>query len=155
MDPEIGDYKLIVCTINMNSLNPPPVSVIKRCWKSYNKDILNAGLASCDFNVDINDVKGFWNHIENELIRVIDIVAPLTEFTGNCATRTHPYEKLKPKINRKRRLLKQFKLCGSPSVLDKIKVINKEIVAEIKKIKKIEYTKKYCARKLKVPLECN
>ena len=136
LDPEIGDHKLIVCTINMNSINPPPTTVIKRCWKTYNKDKLNAGLATCDFDVDINDVQGFWNHIENELIGVIDVVAPLTEFTGNCTTRTHPSEKLKPKINRKRRLLKQFNLNSSPSVLAKLKEINKEIVAEIKKSKR-------------------
>ena len=69
LDPEIGDHKLIVCTINVNSLNPPPVSVIKRCWKSYIKNLLHAGLATCDLNVDMNNVQEFWNHMENELTK--------------------------------------------------------------------------------------
>ena len=107
IDPEIGDHKLIVCTINVNPINSPPKTVIKRCWKNYNKNTLCNDLAMCIFDVNINDVQGMWNHIENELIKVIDITAPLTDFTNNCTTWTHPSEKIKPKINRKRRLLKR------------------------------------------------
>ena len=58
----------------------------------------------CKFDVNINDVQGMWNHIENELIKVIGITAPLTNFTNNCTTRTHPSEKLKPKKNKKKTL---------------------------------------------------
>ena len=97
-DPEIGDHKLIVCTINVTSINSPPKSVIKQCSKNYNKNVLCSGLAMCDFNVNIGDVQDYWNHMENNLIRVIDIAAPLTDFTNNCTTQTHPSEKLKTKI---------------------------------------------------------
>ena len=83
--------------------------------------------------------------MENKIIQVIDIIAPYTEFTNNTVSSTHPSVRLKPKINRKRRLLKLFKSTKNPNLPTQIRALNVEILAEIKK------SKRACVRRSLVP----
>ena len=88
---------------------PKPSPTIKRCWKNYDSRILNDELKICKFDLGIEDVQGFWNAFENEIIRVVDKVIPYTEFINNCTSATYTNNIVKPKINKKRRLIRQLK----------------------------------------------
>ena len=132
--PEVGDHKLI--KFGIASTRHIPKTMMRRSWRSYSKDSLNEGLTACNFDLGINDVQQLWNNMENEIIKVIDNLAPYTEFTNNVVTSTHPSVKLKPKIIKKRRLLKIFKATKNPLVHSKIKALDAEILSEIKNSKR-------------------
>ena len=70
---------------------------------------------------------------------VVDTVAPNVEYQNNYISNTHPNEIIKPKINKKRRLLKQLKANNNEVTRDQLRVRNKEIVNDIKKSKKNMY----------------
>ena len=40
-------------------------------------------LSKLTFDENIEDVQNYWNEIEHKLVEVVDIVAPIVEFTGN------------------------------------------------------------------------
>ena len=55
---------------------------------------------------------------------------------NNCTTDTHPNKLLRPKIKKKRRLIKQLKLKNNPETKNRLLELNKEIVLEIKQLKR-------------------
>ena len=65
-------------------------------------------------------------------MNIVDKVAPMTEFTNNYTSSTGPQTVLKPLINKKQRLLKQYKKSKQMHVLVNIKDINKIIVDKCK-----------------------
>ena len=58
-------------------------------------------LMQCDFNYGIENVQQFWNQFENDIIGIVDELAPLTEFTCNYITRFAPNNVIKPLVNKK------------------------------------------------------
>ena len=43
-------------------------------------------LSKVTFEEDIVDVQNYWNNMEQKLVNVTDMVAPIVEFTGNQAS---------------------------------------------------------------------
>ena len=66
ISPEVGDHRLVMCTI----ISDPPVvkSVIKRNWRLYNDSILIQKLKDQNFTSQTDDVQQFWNQMEYKLI---------------------------------------------------------------------------------------
>ena len=52
----------------------------KRRWKHYSKELLQTKLATVTFKTDIVDVQNFWNFMEQKLVQLADLVAPMEEF---------------------------------------------------------------------------
>ena len=134
IDPEIGDHKIIIMELSDAAVTPS--KIIKRSWKNYSCDKLNEGLSGCVFDYSITNVQHFWNNLENQIVNVIDVVAPMSEFINDYTTATSPQTVLKPLINKKRRLLKLYKTSKQTRLLDNIKDINKEIMAKVKQFKR-------------------
>ena len=126
LTPAIGDHRLI--TLTLLESREPPTKSLKRNWKYYSKDLLLNKLSICTFDYNITNVQQFWNHLENKIICVVDSVAPLTEFTNNLITATCPQNLVKPLINKKRRLLKDYKLTKNLVKLEEIKILNNKIL---------------------------
>ena len=132
--PEIGDHKLIITEIKASE--PVPTPYIRRNWRNYNTADLNRRLMQCNFEYGIENVQQYWNQFENDIIDIVDTLAPLTEFTCNNTTKSAPNSVIKPLVNKKRRLLKLYKQSKNPARLDEIKVINKDIIIKLKNIKR-------------------
>ena len=58
-------------------------------------------LMLCNFDSKIENVQQCWNKFENNIIGVVDNLAPLTEFTNNYTTKTAPNNVIKPLIYKK------------------------------------------------------
>ena len=123
--PEIGDHKLIILETSDKLVEPKKLK--KRNWREYSVELLTTELSKCSFDYSITNVQQYWNSLENKIINVVDIVAPVVEFINNYTTNTSPQTLIKPLIYQKRRLLKKYKTNGDPNSLIKIKELNKKI----------------------------
>ena len=93
-----------------------------------------------DWNINIDNVQKFWNVFENNLIRVVDEIVPLTDFVGNVVKSNIP-KNIKNKINKRNRLLKSFKKSPTLGLKSKITDLNCEIRSHF------FYKKKFAVRK--------
>ena len=94
--PEVGDHRLLIFDVSSKITTPKPT--FKRNWKYYNKEALVTGLRDCRFNLGIADVQQLWNQMENQIINVVDNVAPYVKYINNTISATHPSVRLEPKI---------------------------------------------------------
>ena len=97
--PEIGDHKIIVVEI-IGSL-PSPTTMIKHNWRKYSPELLVTSLSVCNFEYNITDVQQYWNRLENDIVTVVDKIAPLTEFTNNHTTNSSVNSQVRPLIQKK------------------------------------------------------
>ena len=111
----------------INGSKNKPESVLRRDWRHYSGEILNIKLNQVNWDLDIDDVQGFWNEFESKVIKIVDEIVPLKEFALDLVIEK-PDKVVKNKINKRNRLLKQFKL--SPNVT--LKVIISNLNYEIK-----------------------
>ena len=132
--PEIGDHKLII--IDISTMEVKPKVTMKRTWREYSQELLLNRLSGCEFDYSITNVQQFWNNLENKIINVVDEVAPMVEFTNNYTTVTCPKTLLKPLINKKRRLLKQYRTSKNLTLLQNIKEISRSILERGKQLKR-------------------
>ena len=132
--PEIGDHKLII--IDISTMEVKPKVTMKRTWREYSQELLLNRLSVCEFDYSITNVQQFWNNLENKIINVVDEVAPMVEFTNNYTTVTCPKTLLKPLINKKRRLLKQYRTSKNLTLLQNIKEISRSILERGKQLKR-------------------
>ena len=132
--PEIGDHKLII--IDISTMEVKPKVTTKRTWREYSQELLLNRLSVCEFDYSITNVQQFWNNLENKIINVVDEVAPMVEFTNNYTTVTCPKTLLKPLINKKRRLLKQYRTSKNLTLLQNIKEISRSILERGKQLKR-------------------
>ena len=68
----------------------------------------------------------YWNVLENKIIKVIDEIVPLSNFTGHVIKESIP-KVVKNKINKRNRLLKSFKRHPNPELKKRITDLNCEI----------------------------
>ena len=62
------------------------------------------------FDEEIVDVQDFWNSMEQKLVEVADLVAPIMEFTGDQASNTIKISfHMKRKMNFRKRLVAELK----------------------------------------------
>ena len=59
--------------------------ILSRDWRKYLGDRLNKELSQVDWGVKFEDAQSCWNYIELNLIKIVDKIAPLKEFSGNMA----------------------------------------------------------------------
>ena len=101
--PCFGDHVLITITINA-ARNLPEITQ-RRDWRRYSKDNLVELLSNINWYEDINTVQEMWNDMELKIIKVVDIIAPLTEFVNNMIPPQIPPE-IKRKLNKRQKLMK-------------------------------------------------
>ena len=65
-------------------------------------------LENVNWDINVNDIQGYWNVFESLLIKIVDEVAPLVDFHGNII-KVHDPKIIKNKINKHNRVLKSFK----------------------------------------------
>ena len=53
----------------------------RRDWHNYSKELLMLELRKVHFDQEIVDVLNYWNAMEETLLQVVDLVAPVVEFT--------------------------------------------------------------------------
>ena len=95
---------IVLCSIDENA--DLPIKTWRRDWRKYSREMLNNELSKITFDLDIKDVQGMWNNIENHLIRVADLLAPLTAYTRN---KTNDSVKTPAVIKRKMNQRKKLK----------------------------------------------
>ena len=74
-----------------------------------------------------DSVQEYWNSLENVLINVTDLLAPLTLISPNNPFTEKVPKHIKAKINKRNRLLKMNKNTHCPENSGLIKALNKEI----------------------------
>ena len=132
--PLIGDHKLLIFDILCKS--EPPKIHLKRNWQHYNKLSLLEELSKLDFNIETDDVQSTWNNFENLLLPIVDLLAPLTEFSNNSAIKSlKPSPTIKRKLNLRKRLLKSLQRTPSNELRDRIGTLNTEIKHHFHNIK--------------------
>ena len=120
-----GDHNLITFEINSNTKIKP--EIYKRNWLNYTKEKLCSKLNSIDWNIEYDDVQGYWNCFESKLVEAIDVIAPI-ELQKHRVERNHTIPSvIKNKINRRDRLLKKTIANNRPDRKDLLKSLNKEI----------------------------
>ena len=124
LNPFFGDHKLVMFSANAKKLEP--ISEMRRDWRSYSKETLNARLACVDWNIEIDCVQQYWNVLENKIVKVVDEIIPLTSFTGHVIKESIP-KAIKNKTNKRNRLLKNFKRHPNPDLKKRIADLNCEI----------------------------
>ena len=122
--PHFGDHLLVEFCVK-GSKNKPKVE-LRRDWRRYSGDLLNTKLNGVDWEIDIDEVQEYWNVFESKLIRIVDEIVPLAEFSSNTIVEK-PDKVVKNKINRRNRLLKQFQTRPSVDLKSRIANLNYEI----------------------------
>jgi hypothetical protein len=56
---------------------------VRRNWACDNRTNLSTLLVILEWPKEESAVQSFWNDFDNKLLKVADIMAPLTEFTNN------------------------------------------------------------------------
>ena len=89
LKPIFGDHELVTAELCISR----PVTKIStgRDWRYYSKEALNERLEVVDWTNDAHDVQELWNDFEVKIIRVIDEIAPISEFhDGKILTAIDP-----------------------------------------------------------------
>ena len=132
--PPFGDHLMVSFTIKTEF--EPPIKTYRRNWKNYNKEALNVKLSQTDWNIENEDVQGYWNCFESKLIQIIDELAPVQLIADKQNTRENNIpSNIKNKINRRDRLLKKTIPNNTQEKRDLLKSLNKEIKAYFLNIK--------------------
>ena len=106
----------------------------RRSWKNYTPQLFNMNLTEnllkISRNFDTLNVQEQWNELEHLLITSADQSAPMTDVvTDRVAKPCYADHVIKPKINRRNRLLRLDRLgaAGAHAHADEIRNLNKEI----------------------------
>ena len=91
---------------------------------NYSKAHLITLLSEVEFDTDISTVQELSNEIENKIVSVVDIIAPITKFVNNQLEKSNSNpEWLRKKIGLRKRLLKKLKTSKNLETKTKIKNI--------------------------------
>ena len=82
--PIFGDHAAVIFTIEQESIKPDPI--LKRDWRSYSPEILCQKLSTVSWEFESDLVQDFWNELENQLISIVDSVAPMILHTNEVVT---------------------------------------------------------------------
>ena len=73
----------MLIVLSADGVKAEPCVVQKREWRRYSKESLNTELSNIDWNINVDDVQQYWNLFENELIKIVDLVATLVDYHDN------------------------------------------------------------------------
>ena len=90
-----GDHVLILFDIRSRAVVKE--TSMRRDWRHYNKDALKSHFELVNWSMDYDCVQSYWNAFEDELIKVVDKVAPLVQFV-NSYIRQRPPISIKNKM---------------------------------------------------------
>jgi hypothetical protein len=124
-NPYFGDH--VVVMFNITSEKPTPVTSFRRSWQHYTKEGLLNMLNNVDWNVEADTVQASWDLFENKLINVVDSLIPVTEFVSNLTKKSVLPLFIKRKINKRKKLLKQYKYNKCIQTKNQVKILDKEI----------------------------
>ena len=99
-----GDHKLILLTIATKP-DRENFELKRRSWRTYSKELLVKKLQRVEWETEIDSVQSLWNRFEQELVTVIDKIAPMV-LTSSLSKTTVPHL-LKKQQNRRNYLLKK------------------------------------------------
>ena len=125
VQPMFGDHLLLVCVIDSNK--PPPASCIKRSWCKYSKEALCDLLARVDWTENADNVQGMWDSFENKLIQVVDTLLPEKNLKRSCNSKKQLPSHIKTKLNKRKKLLQQYKVNKSAETKAQIKILDRVI----------------------------
>ncbi len=125
IDPLCGDHCVVTCTVNY--MKQPATFTYRRNWKFYNKSLLCQKLREVDWNCSADSVQSCWNDFENKLLKVIDDLVPITEFSDKTVIKKTLPDAIKTKLNRRKRLIKRNRVLRCPIVKCQINEMNRDI----------------------------
>ena len=124
-DTIYGDHKMVIlCT--SNELIERDFKIRRRNWKTYSVDVLIQSLNQVRWGTDIDSVQEMWNSYEQEILKIVDKIAPLEEVGSTIRRKVS--KTLKSKLNRRSHLLKKRKHhMQQEHEKDELKALNKYI----------------------------
>ena len=114
MTPPFGDHQLIWFEIEYDQ--KLPTIMLRRDWRKYTKHNLLSNLEKVKWQLDIEDVQSYWNVFEQELITVVDSVAPLATFSNNNIKNPDLPRAIISKQYYRKRLLKKLKVTPTNGI---------------------------------------
>ncbi len=122
--PCFGDHYMIHIDYGMEQ--EASKQVIRRNWKHYSKERLNALLAEVDWNITDDSVQGFWNTFENKIIKIVDMLIPMSSESISVKKQTCT-PRIKNLMNLRKRLVKKMRDDKSVELRCRVRTINSEI----------------------------
>ncbi len=105
-DTIYGDHKMVIlCT--SNELIEKDFKIQRRNWKTYSAEDLIQNLNQVKWKTNIEGIQEMWNTYKQEILTIVDKIAPLEE-VGNTVRRKVS-KILKSKLNRRSHILKKQK----------------------------------------------
>ena len=125
IDTIYGDHKMVIlCTSNEQI--EKDFKIQRRNWKAYSAEGLVQNLNQVKWKTNIEDIQEMWNTYEQEILTIVDKIAPLEE-VGNTVRR-NVSKILKSKLNRRSHILKKRKHhIQSEGEKQELKALNKFI----------------------------
>ena len=125
--PLAGDHVAVLFEID--KIQPNQSTQIRRCWKNYSKSLLLTYLSQSNWESNGNSTQDIWYEIENKLIRIVDVVAPMVEFKNNLSADSQKTTAtIKHKLNLRKRLLKKLRTTNNKDGMkSRINNISQEI----------------------------
>ena len=124
-DTIYGDHKMVILYTS-NELIERDFKIRRRNWKTYSVDVLIQSLNQVRWGTDIDSVQEMWNSYEQEILKIVDKIAPLEEVGSTIRRKVS--KTLKSKLNRRSHLLKKRKHhMQQEHEKDELKALNKYI----------------------------
>ena len=116
----------MVILYTSNELIERDFKIRRRNWKTYSVDVLIQSLNQVRWGTDIDSVQEMWNSYEQEILKIVDKIAPLEEVGSTIRRKVS--KTLKSKLNRRSHLLKKQKHhMQQEHEKDELKALNKYI----------------------------
>ena len=124
--PYFGDHVLIY--LKYDEAKPEPKKSFKRSWQQYSQSKLVSMMSLLNWEIESDSVQDCWNEIENKLVNIIDILAPIEEFANESSVKSSKTPIfIKKLMNRRKHLLSRLKKGFQQIVKDEIKSIDTKI----------------------------
>ena len=125
IDTIYGDHKMVILSTT-NELIERDYKIRRRNWKAYSVDALIQNLNQVRWETDIDSTQEMWNSYEQEILTIVDKIAPLEEVGSTIKRKVS--KTLKSKLNRRSHLLKKRKHhTQQEHEKDELKTLNKYI----------------------------
>ena len=124
-DTIYGDHKMVILSTT-NELTERDYKIQRRNWRAYSVDALIQNLNQVRWETDIDSTQEMWNSYEQEILTIVDKIAPLEEVGSTIKRKVS--KTLKSKLNRRSHLLKKRKHhTQQEHEKDELKTLNKYI----------------------------
>ena len=124
-DTIYGDHKMVILSTT-NELTERDYKIRRRNWRAYSVDALIQNLNQVRWETDIDSTQEMWNSYEQEILTIVDKIAPLEEVGSTIKRKVS--KTLKSKLNRRSHLLKKRKHhTQQEHEKDELKTLNKYI----------------------------